>query len=277
MNKKIIKKFGLLLFPPVIIKAINYFRNQGVKFSGIYPTWEQAQADAKGYEANEILNQIIANTKLVESGKVAYERDGIVFDNLNYNFQLLAVLLRAATENGNTLRVLDFGGSLGSTYYQCRNFLQGIATLKWCVVEQSHFVKEGNKHFANEVLSFHETIAEVMINHQPNLVLFSSVLQYLSEPYLILNEVIKNGPNYIVIDRNPFLQSGGTIISLQKVPKEIVESSYPIWLFNEKEFKDFFINKYSEIATFSALDGTIGQGRLKADFKGIIYKKIEQR
>jgi len=78
-----------------------------------------------------------------------------------------------------------------------------------------------------------------------------------------------------VIDRNPFIVKGKTVLSLQKVPKRIVDSSYPVWLFNEPELKRVFFGKYSEIVTFDALDGSIGHGRLKADFKGIIYKRMK--
>ena len=59
----------------------------------------------------------------------------------------------------------------------------------------------------------------------------------------------------------------------QKIPKKIVKSSYPIWLFNEEEFRNIFKKRYKEIATFDALDGVMGYGRLKAKYKGIIYKK----
>jgi hypothetical protein len=45
-------------------------------------------------------------------------------------------------------------------------------------------------------------------------------------------------------------------------------------LFNETEFKKIFKKKYQEITTFDALDGVLGYGKLKANYKGIIYKRI---
>lgn len=271
--KKIIKSF----VPPIILDLFHRLnQKKSVRFSGAYINWKTAENDSKGYDSDEILQQAVAKTQLVVSGKVAYERDGVVFGDHSYPYQLLAILLRAATENNNKLTVLDFGGSLGSTYYQCRSFLEGIQSLKWCIVEQSHFVDAGNRYFANNILSFHSTIADSLGYYQPNVVLFSGVLQYLSEPYKVLKEVIVSKADYIVIDRNPFICSGETVLSLQKVPKRIVESSYPVWLFNEAELKEVFDKKYAEIATFDALDGTIGYGQLKTNFKGIIYKKIKE-
>ena len=94
----------------------------------------------------------------------AFERDGVVFDQPDYNFPLLACLLRVATESGNRLRVLDFGGSLGSTYFQCRPFLGGVSELRWTVVEQPQFVECGRREFEDgevQALAFRSRSAAV--------------------------------------------------------------------------------------------------------------------
>lgn len=276
MNNSSIKTIAKSLLPRWLVNWYYRISNQTIHFIGAYPNWQAAVKDAKGYDDEVILQQVIAKTKLVVTGEAAFERDGVVFDKPEYSYPLLALLLRAASENNNKLSVLDFGGSLGSTYFQCRSFLQGIDSLKWRVVEQSHFVVAGNTCFADDILSFYNTIADSARFFQPNVVLFSSVLQYLPEPFVILQEAISSKTDYIVIDRNPFIVKGDTALSLQKVPKKIVESSYPVWLFNEQELKQVFVEKYVEIASFDAIDGTIGQGRLTASFKGIIFKRIEK-
>ena len=55
-----------------------------------------------------------------------YERDSVLFDTIRYSWPLLSDLLRAASEDQNHLSVLDFGGSLGSSYYQNRVFLSHL-------------------------------------------------------------------------------------------------------------------------------------------------------
>lgn len=275
MNKSLIKGIIKFLAPGWLMNWYYQVSGQTIRFVGIYPNWQAAEQDAIGYDADAILQQIIEKTQLVVSGKAAYERDAVVFDEPAYPYPLIAVLLRAAIENNNKLIVLDFGGSLGSSYYQCRSFLQDVNGLKWCVVEQSHFVEAGNVHFANEVLSFHNSIAEVKL--QPDVVLFSSVLQYLPEPFAILEQAISRQAEYIVIDRTPFVDEGDSVLSLQMVPKKIVQGCYPVWLFNEHEFKQIFLGKYAEMATFGAIDGTIGYGRLKANCKGVMLKRVKEK
>jgi putative methyltransferase (TIGR04325 family) len=186
------------------------------------------------------------------------------------------VLLRAATENKNRLSVLDFGGALGSIYYKNCNFLKGIDHLKWHVVEQKHIIEIGNTNFANNIISFYNSIEDVLKHTHLNVIIFSSSLQFLPEPYVILKKAISSKADYIIIDRNPFVLKGDTKLSIQIVPEDIIKSSYPIWLFNETQFKSFFLGEYMEVQTFDALDGIIGYGQLKARFKGIIYKKVKK-
>ena len=39
-----------------------------------------------------------------------FERDGVLFDEPQYSFPLLALLARIASQHGNTLHVVDIGG-----------------------------------------------------------------------------------------------------------------------------------------------------------------------
>jgi len=259
-----------------ILDLFNFLnKNKLVHFFGVYKNWKIAKKYSKGYDQNKILDNVLSAAKLVASGKAAYERDGVVFYKNLYSYELITIVLRAATENNNKCTVIDFGGSLGSVYFQNRSFLKGIKNLKWCVVEQNNFVETGKKYIADDVINFFNSIEDVLRNfYKPNVIIFSGVLQYLPNPYAILKKAISSKADYIVIDRNPFIVEGKTILSIQKVPKTIVDSSYPVWLFNESELKNIFLKKYKEITAFNAVDGIIGYGQLKAQFKGIVYKKI---
>ncbi len=62
----------------------------------------------------------------VKRGEAVYERDSIVLEKFQYSWPLTSGLLYAATMSNSKLNVLDFGGSLGSSYYQNRNYLKGI-------------------------------------------------------------------------------------------------------------------------------------------------------
>ena len=64
---------------------------------------------------------------------------------------------------GGVLSVLDFGGSLGSTYYQNKKFLDSLDDVSWNIVEQKHFVDAGKEDFEDERLRFSYDIESCVV------------------------------------------------------------------------------------------------------------------
>lgn len=118
---------------------------------GNFKSWEEAAGRSRGYETQDILERVKQSTRNVVSDTTKFERDGVVITEKQYPFALIAVLLDVARRHGQNLSVLDFGGSLGSSYYQCKDFLNTSADLRWSVVEQAHFVDCGKAEFQNDV------------------------------------------------------------------------------------------------------------------------------
>lgn len=259
--------------PPYVADIYRRVRAGGIQFKGDYKTWDAAQKHAEGYDAEQILEKVRQATHKVIRGEAACERDSVLFDTVPYPFPLIAILLRAASENQGRLNVLDFGGALGSSYYQCKKFLAGVSLLRWCVVEQTHYVKCGQGEFENDTLRFYESVESCAEAASPQVILASGVLQYMRDPAQILSLFVRTGANYIVIDRTPISLSGKQVISVQSVPSVLSRSSYPLWLFNEEQLKAPLQVDYEEIAHFDAVDGTLGTGRLKAEFKGFMFQK----
>src|SRR5262245_37179159 len=114
-----------------------------VWFRGDFSTWADARSLSTGYDAPDILEKVRRSTLAVVSGSAAFERDSVAFENTEYSLPLLACLLYVATRSANRLDVLDFGGSLGSSYWQNRKLLTHLDHLRWSVVEQPHFVEVG--------------------------------------------------------------------------------------------------------------------------------------
>ena len=170
--------------------------------------------------------------------------------------------------------MLDFGGSLGSSYFQCRDFLSVLPSLKWGVVEQAHFVNCGQGFLETEQLRFFITIADCMRQNTPNVALLSSVLQYLPEPYNVLDELINSRIPYIVIDRTPFGDHGVDWITIQHVPPSIYEASYPCRVFDKKGFLDKLLGRYEVIALFDGSDGTAVANGRGFTFGGMILRKV---
>jgi len=260
--------------PPALLEHLKPMLGRGVYFSGRYDNWEAASTHASGYEASLILERVKEATLKVKSGEAKYERDSVLFNRVEHSFPVLAGLLRAALADDNRLSVLDFGGSLGSSYFQCRDFLSDISALKWNIVEQPHFVDCGHAHFETDELRFFYTISECIAQTKPNVALLSSVLQYLTEPYKVLGELMDAGIPYIVIDRTPFSNNEADRITMQHVPPTIYKSSLPFRIYGKEFFLNSFRDRYNVTAQFGSCDGSAVVNCLEFSFGGMILRKI---
>lgn len=207
-----------------------------VRFEGNFATWEEARARCTGYDSNRILTKVLDATLRVKRGEAAFERDSVLFDEIEYAWPVLAGLMWAATRNGGRLNVLDFGGALGSSYFQNHKFLKTLPEVRWNVVEQAHFVVAGRAHIQDDSLRFYMTIEEALNETQPNVVLLSSVLQYLESPFDIIKQVSCTDADFLILDRTPFSMRGNDQLLIQHVPPSIYAASYPIRVFSQPEF-----------------------------------------
>jgi len=256
-----IKKAAKWLLPPIVLLPFRPGYRDAPDappawHRGDYPDWASAAAVAKGYDAANILEIQRASMRKVRDGRAVYERDSVVFDEIEYFFPILAALLLIASRNNNRLSVLDFGGALGSCYYQNRGMLSHLETLSWHVVEQAHFVAAGQAEFQNDQLRFFPTIGESVAASRPDVVLLSSVLQYLKDPVDLLAQIAALGVEYILVDRTPILEAGGERIVVQTVPPSIYPASYACRLLAPGAIEAALAPAYRTVYRFEAQVGT---------------------
>jgi putative methyltransferase (TIGR04325 family) len=195
-----------------------------VTFTGDYASWEAAAALTTGYDAPAILERTRAALAKVRDGEAAFERDSFLFFEHDYSYLLLAGLLRSAARDG-FLSVVDFGGSLGMSYYQCRSFLAPLR-LRWSVVDQPAHVECGRAEFANEELAFYYTLDECLAAEHLNVPLLSGVV-HLRDPYACLAAVVSYAIDIVIVDRTPFMRDGRDRLTIEHVPEWLYPASYP--------------------------------------------------
>lgn len=217
---------------------------------GDYPSWEEAIAQTDGYDSGIILQKTKSALLKVKSGDAVYERDSVLFNRKEYPFPLLSFLMHSAAIKGRSLHVLDFGGSLGSSYYQIKEFLTPNVCLSWNVIEQEHYVSEGRAHFEDEQLKFYPSIDECLQHKQIDFVLLSGSVQYLQQPQLFLNQLAAYNFDFLLFDRTAFHYEANDRLTLQFVPPDIYEASYPAWFFNQEKFFGHFLDNYEIVADF---------------------------
>lgn len=223
-------------------------------FTGNYASWAEARAASQGYDAGAILGRVRRASNEVRAGRATFERDGVAFRERQPHSRLVAALHAAAAELGGRLNVVDFGGALGSTWWHHRDDLADLPGVRWRVVEQPHYVALGRREFRDEVLSFHESIAEAIADGGPNVILLSCVLPYLEEPLPLLHEIVEVGFAHVIIDRNPFVRSGPGRLVVQHVPPALGGGSYPSWLFERNSLLAPLKGAYSIVDEWSSFD-----------------------
>jgi len=267
-------KGGKKYLSPTLVGRIKSALRLGNYYVGNYSDWNAARRRSSGYDSEEIVERVRSATAKVLSGDAAYERDSVLFAQVQHSYPLLAGLLRAATENENRLSVLDFGGSLGSSYRQCCEFLS-VVQLSWAIVEQKQFVACGKRDFETDRLRFFYEIDECVREVNPNVALLSSVLPYLEDPYAVVRSLVNLGIPYIILDRTVFSESENDRISVQHVPSSIYPGSYPIRIFGKNAFRREFAEKYSLLSQFDGTwDGSGPEfcGGLEFISRGMIFR-----
>ncbi|PIR60660.1 MAG: methyltransferase, TIGR04325 family [Candidatus Pacebacteria bacterium CG10_big_fil_rev_8_21_14_0_10_44_54] len=255
------------LLPPNFTNLI-LAKTKSVSWSGNYSSWEDAMKDGSGYADPKISRKVLSSTLAVIRGEAAFERDSVLFNEPAYNWPVSSLLLWIAVSEDSSLKVLDFGGSLGSTYFQHKNIFSGIKHLKWNIVEQEHFVDMGRNNIKELGLYFFGSMEESESVSPSDVLLLSSVLPYLENPHQFLDECLDRKFKYILIDKTAFIENdnGDDRLTLQTVREPIYDASYPAWFFSKAKFmKHFSANydlKFSFIRDGKAADGSNYEGMM---------------
>jgi putative methyltransferase (TIGR04325 family) len=216
--------------PPVLLHAWRALAGGAITFRGDYASWAAARAASKGYDDAAIVTRAREAALKVRRGEAAMDRDGVAFERPEYAFAVIAALQRAVRDGA--LRVLDFGGALGGSYRQFLAFGAAVPRLDWRVVEQPGMAAAGREGYADASLRFFDSTAGALRDGPPDVVLLSSVLQYLPEPYRVLEELGAIPGATLVLDRTPCDEGARDLLCVQTVPPSIYPASYPCWIFS---------------------------------------------
>jgi len=259
--------------PPIIYGYLKkLFKKRSIH--GSFKNWTEAINHSTGYDSNEILSKVLKATLIaVQDG--GYERDGVYFTSEDYSWPIVCGVLMGAFGRSEGTQVLDFGGALGGLYLQHKKILGSIPNLRWNIVEQSHFIDAAKQNIQIHNLDFHYSIYDYLLSSKPNIVLFSSVLQYLENLDEILDEVTKSGAKYLIIDRTPFQLGNDHSIKVQHVSKDIYNASYPIRIFSKQALLTRLDGSWSLLASGVSPEGVmLSDNRGDISFEWLIMEKV---
>lgn len=214
-------------------------------FDGPFKSWKDARKNSTGYDSQKIINKLKSSAIKVKKKEFLFERDTVLFSKPFYDWVILYYIFYNYHKK-KYINLIDFGGSLGSTYFQHNFFLKNFKSLKWNIVEQKKIVKIGNKIFKNKSLKFYQSLEDALKKNKFELLIFNSVLQYIEDPWHLLDLPKKKGV-MIIINNILFTKKNRDIILTQKTPKRIYEASYPLRIFSRKNFLKLLKKKFKII------------------------------
>ncbi len=236
--------------PPLLKRWLS--PSTGCRWTGNYSTWESAAKRAGGYDQTAIYERVETAVREVLAGRGSYERDGVVFHDRDIRWVVVSACLLALHQCGH-LRVLDFGGSLGSLWLQHRRLIEPLGA-SWRIVEQQAFVVGGRACFPTGQPSFHVSPRDACSDGAPALAIFSAVLPYLSDPDAALRQVMDLRPHMILIDRTSVHNQEIDRITVQQVPPSIYRASYPCRVFARARIPAILAEKYDVVSEYPCAD-----------------------
>ena len=261
--------------PPNLVTFADRLRRGRSGLGVQLSTWEEARQNAGRYDDDVILQRVhrAAQRSLANGQAGIFERDGVILADQGVPLALGACLLRTAMVVPDGINVFDFGGALGSTFLQFASFLSVIKKLRWHVIEQAAFVQCGKANYESEQLRFFDSLEAAASVAKPDVVLFSSVLQYLDDPYDILSRSMKLQPAAIVVDRNPVYGGAEDAFTIQYVPPDIFPARLPFRIFGEHSIARHVASAYREVLRFNAIDPNMTAGLIDVRFCGFLFEK----
>lgn len=203
-------------------------------FDDSYADFHSAAAACIGYDDDVINVKSTRAAMEVIEGRAAFERDGVVFLDPEPRMPILETL-KDLQERRRHVRVLDFGGGLGSSYWQNVGHERSTST-DWTIVERPALVSLAQQLPTHPIT--YTSDLEQALESEFDIVIFSSVLQYLPDPHRVLRQVHASSCRTVLVDRTPQHAGALDIATVQHTPAHIYTASYPAWIFGATSLED---------------------------------------
>ena len=216
-------------------------------------------------------------TLAVRNGAAVATRDSVILSSPEYQFALLAGLLKHAVAH-ETLNVVDFGGSLGSMYFQFKRFAPRAA-IRWNIVELPEMVDCGKEFLESDELGFHGSLEECLRSEHPQVGILSGVLHFVSEPYPLLATFAASTCRGLIIDRVPLTDLQGDMAAAHMVSgtRFASDRSFPCWLFSSNVLKRYLERDWEVISQFPSLDSDEVADGVPVVFNGFLLERAGTR
>lgn len=228
------------LVPPVLVDVALAASRRRIGFEGQYASWLEVMPLCKGYESEPVVKAYTAAASTAAGlgwGRVS--KDATTYSSRE--LRLVAALQTARTiasqgrDTHENVRVVDFGGGPGTHYFLVQS-MPNFDVAQYTIVE-SPAVATAMQKFSDEVVSWMHVSDENSLKGlgPVDIVLSSSALQYVENPFGVLRDLATMAPT-VILDRLPLIDCPAHFVAKQNARYEGRGVSYPAWIFSEAAF-----------------------------------------
>jgi putative methyltransferase (TIGR04325 family) len=233
-------------------------------FYGVYKSYEEALADIPksrlaGWDNSASASIWVDNVHQLAPYRIQASSYAVLF------------WLSRHLREGTTL--VDFGGSIGLTYYRFIRFASLPANARWIVIELPEIVAEGRRVAAREAASGLEFESALEAAANCDILVSADAFQYTERSIPELLNSLAAKPAHVIVDKVPIV-AGEAYWTLQNFGPAVS----PYRVYNEAAFIGYFRNAGYELKdrwTISELDCYVPfhPERCVSEFAGFYFAK----
>lgn len=235
--------------PPILLNVMRRTRKRSSK---LYPSCREAALACSeyGYEQEALIHVIYEKTKRYRDLLKTQQLLEIDIANVRTPLGLCLAL------KSDKLRVIDFGGACGSHYLTAKALLRDQVRLQWYVVETSGMASKG-RELENDELRFFNNLSIARTEAgQVDLVFSSGTLQYVSDPYETLKDLMECKAQYVFLTRLGLTTGERDLIGVQEsrfsengpgaLPDGMIDgmARYPIFVARKSRVEEILAARY---------------------------------
>lgn len=199
----------------------------------VVKNWECAVSKSSGYQSHQTIRAIKGSDPVVSMGISK------VFLGGRYQQVASAILSGLNAEKlklDSSIRVLDIGGGLGEYFFLLRDNIPNIK-FEWLILE-THSICQLAKTEHSDVPDISWTDALTDLNQAFDIVLLSSVIQYLEKPFELIETAMHKAP-MLIFNRLPLSSKAYNRVCIQRPGLFESKGSYPLHILSEGLFLSY--------------------------------------
>ncbi len=196
--------------------------------------WESAVSGSSGYQSPQTISTIEGSDPVVD--KWTADQNFLGNRYLQVASAILSGLNFEKLKSDTPLRVLDIGGGLGEYFFLLSDNLPNLK-FEWLILETPALCELAKlKHGESSGISWTNALNDS--SQTFDIVLLSSVIQYVEKPCALIEMAMQKAP-LLIFNRLPLSTNAGNLVCIQRPGLFESKGSYPVHILSEQLFMSY--------------------------------------